>query len=285
MSSFSADAVQYSTGDSYYLSSQAGGNLSVTGDIVSRDGTAGRVALQLTTSKPSVALGDVTTPQNCALSFDKLANTLSLIGSEPELDIPGGIVSGAGLVVNQASQFLMSATTQGVVANVPVTASSGGSGKVTMSGGGSGGTIQSYLNDGTSIAPLQLQPAGEGVLLPFLSLGSLQMNPATPAIVESAGQLASGTCVIAGLRIAWGLTGNGTSPTVNFKLEGADPPTPDNVWFSEPPLVFAIPEQNGGVVGYCTPATPTRNQCNIANTTSGGTGFGTRVYWLAIGPA
>jgi len=320
--SFSADAVQYSTGDAYYLRSQAGTegpvvidanveitgdvtidkDLAVVGDIVSRDGTAGRVALQLTGSpaNPSVVFGDVTAPgQFCALNYDKVGATMSLIGSNPTFVAIGGLASGAGLDVSQGGSLAL-AVNDTMDVRVPVlgratgTFWSGGSGKVQLSGGGSGptafGTVQSFANDGTTITPLVLQPAGGSVDIPSLADGSLQMDPAIPNIVESAGQNACGTFVIAGVRIAWGLTGNGTSPTVNFKLEGASPPTPDDAWFSQPPLVFATPEQNGAVVGYCTPATlggasHTRNQCNIANTTSGGTAFGTRTYWIAIGPA
>lgn len=194
--SFSADAVQYSTGDAYYLRSQAGtegpvvidADVTITGDlqvdqtlgvngeirsaddIISRDATAGRVALQLTGSpaNPSVVFGDVTAPgQFCALNYDKGGNTMTLIGSNPQLSVLGGLSCAGNLGV----------TSGAITSNGGGVFWVGGSGKVALSGGGSGttgsGAIQSTANDGTTITPLLLQPAGGSVSIPSLTIPSL----------------------------------------------------------------------------------------------------------------
>jgi hypothetical protein len=133
------------------------GKINSDDDIVSRNGTAGSVSLQLTGSpaRPSIAFG--TAPAQCALIYDSGGNTLTLTGTNPQLSILGGLSCIGNLGV----------TSGGISGNGGAVFWDGGSGKVSLSGGGDAatafGAVQSFRNDGTTPAILSLQPSGGDV--------------------------------------------------------------------------------------------------------------------------
>lgn len=153
--------------------------------IISRDGGPGRVGLQLTgdPQNPSIVFGDIgVTGEFCAFNYDKVGNTVALIGSNPSLDLLGGMSCTGNLAVAGGS----------VTGNGSATFWDGGSGKTTISGGGSGanafGVIQGFLNDGVTTAPLQLQNSGNGVNIGGTSTGYLTVGNA-PVVPPTAGDI------------------------------------------------------------------------------------------------
>ena len=161
------------------------GKINSDDNIISRDGGPGRVGLQLTgnPANPSIVFGDVTVPgQFSAFNYDKVGNTVSLIGSNPSLNLLGGMSCTGNLAVAGGS----------VTGNGSATFWAGGSGKTSISGGGSAanafGLVQGFLNDGVTPAPLQLQNSGNGVIIGPTSTGYLTVGNA-PVVTPTAGDI------------------------------------------------------------------------------------------------
>lgn len=129
-------------------------------------------------------------------------------------------------------------------------------------------------------APLLLNGnSGGPVGVPSLTLGSLLSIPPVPVAVDylpSPWGGPSGTLVIAGVRVMWGNTnfGLGAGGTLTFSPA-----------FGASPCVTMTPQFVGSVVGYATIGAVTAGTASYILTTSGGTGFGTNAYWIAIGKA
>jgi hypothetical protein len=161
------------------------GKINSDDNIISRDSGPGRVGLQLTgnPANPSIVFGDITVPgQFSAFNYDKAGNTVSLIGSNPSLNLLGGMSCTGNLAVAGGS----------VTGNGSATFWDGGSGKTSISGGGSAanafGLVQGFLNDGVTPAPLQLQNSGDGVIIGGTSTGYLTVGNA-PVVTPTAGDI------------------------------------------------------------------------------------------------
>jgi hypothetical protein len=98
----------------------------------------------------------------------------------------------------------------------------------------------------------------------------------------SVGQQTCNSVRIGPLLVAWGYqSGVSGTQTLQYFQTGYTGPT-----FASPPTPMAIPQQNGTVNGYATiTGSPSTTGFTCALTTTAGGGFGTGVYYIAIGHA
>jgi hypothetical protein len=111
------------------------------------------------------------------------------------------------------------------------------------------------------------------------------MEGGTGTLNYNSGQVGQQTCHsvrIGPLLVAWGYqSGTSGSQTLQYFQTGYTGPT-----FASPPAPMAIPQQNGTVNGYATiTGSPSTTGFTCALTTTAGGGFGTGVYYIAVGQA